>query len=330
MKKVLLLFGGNSSEHQISCKSTKSILENIDYFKYKVTTVGITKDNIWYEYVDSLDNITSNNWYTGKVKKVKNITKFLKKFDIVFPVLHGINGEDGKVQAMLELFHIPYVGCNPKISSIGMDKHYLKIILSHFNIPVVPFILFDDKLNLNEVEKKFSYPIIIKPCNGGSSIGISVANNIEELKSGIQIAKKYDYKILLEPFLKVRELECAVLQKDQNWVISSLGEIKSEHVFYDFEAKYFDNTSKAEFAEDLDDDIQIKIKQIAEQVCQNLELQGLSRIDFFYLKDSKQIYINEINTIPGFTTISMYPKLLTNEKFTYQDLITTLLENAHY
>lgn len=330
MKKILLLFGGNSSEHQISCKSARSLLQNIDSSKYNVTAVGITKKNEWLEYLDSIDNITESKWYQKKVNKIDAIIPFIKQFDVVFPLLHGTNGEDGKIQAMLELFHIPYVGCNPKISSIGMDKHYFKIILSHFGLPVVPFILYNEKLSFKEIETYLSYPIIIKPCNGGSSIGVSAAHNRKELKKGIKEALIYDKKVLLEPFLNMRELECAVLQKKDKWIISPLGEIKSEHTFYDFSAKYEDNTSKAERAENLPYNVEIEIRKIAKEVCEKLELQGLSRIDFFYIPEENKIYINEINTIPGFTPISMYPKLLTNEKFTYKDLITTLLENAHY
>ncbi len=330
MKKVLLLFGGNSSEHQISCNSAKSILENIDYSKYNVTAVGITKANEWLEYIDQLENIVTPNWHQKKVKKINDIISFIKNFDIVFPILHGINGEDGKIQSMLELFHIPYVGCNPKISSIGMDKHYLKIILEHFNLQTVPFLLYDKHLSWQKIEQTISYPIIIKPCNGGSSIGISTANNRKELKKGIKEALQYDKKILLEPFLEMRELECAVLEKKGKWIISPLGEIQSQHTFYDFEAKYKDTTSKAKFALNIPNEIVSSIQEIAKKVCNCIELQGLSRIDFFYIPKTNQIYINEINTIPGFTTISMYPKLLTNKKFTYQELITTLLENAHY
>ncbi len=330
MKKILLLFGGNSSEHQISCKSAQSLLRNIDSSKYDITAVGITKKNEWFEYHDSINDITNPKWYHKKVIKIESIISFIKQFDIVFPLLHGTNGEDGKIQAMLELFHIPYVGCNPKISSIGMDKHYSKILLSHFGLPVVPFILYNEKLSFKEIEQHFSYPIIIKPCNGGSSIGVSTAHNRKELKKGIKEALSYDKKVLLEPFLNMRELECAVLQKKDKWVISPLGEIQSEHTFYDFEAKYEDSSSKAEFALNLPDKIENEIKNIAKEVCEKLELQGLSRIDFFYIPENNKIYINEINTIPGFTTISMYPKLLTTEKFTYKDLITTLLENAHY
>ena len=330
MKKVAVLFGGNSSEHQISCKSAKSILTHMNRSKYDISIVGITKEYDWYQYFDSIDAIDSPNWNHKKVKRIEAIIPFLKQFDIVFPILHGTNGEDGKIQAMLELFHIPYVGCNPKISSIGMDKHYLKIILSHFGLPVVPFLLYQKNISWNQIEKQFSYPIIIKPCNGGSSIGISIASNRKELKKGIKQALTYDQKVLLEPFLEIRELECAVLQNKQNWIISPIGEITSEHTFYDFNAKYEDQTSKAEYAQNIEPEIIETIQSMAKKICQYLELQGLSRIDFFYLPTVKKIYINEINTIPGFTSISMYPKLLTNKNFSYQDLITLLLENAHY
>lgn len=330
MKKILLLFGGNSTEHEISCKSAKSILENIDYTKYQVAVVGITKENDWYQYLDTISNITNENWKKGKVKKIDSIISFIKEFDVVFPMLHGTNGEDGKIQAMLELFHIPYIGCNSKISSIGMDKHYFKILLSHFNLPNLPFILYDKNISPKQIEATISYPIIIKPCNGGSSIGIEIARNRKELKKGIKKALTYDKKIILEPFLQMRELECAVLEKNGKWIISPIGEIKTKQTFYNFEAKYEDKTSSAELANDLPKETIKKIQTIAKKVCKHIELQGLSRIDFFYIPKTDQLYINEINTIPGFTTISMYPKLLTNQKFTYQDLITTLIENAHY
>lgn len=328
MKKVLLLFGGKSREHFVSCKSAKSILEHIDYRKYQVSTVGIDEENEWFLYQDSIENITE--WQSKKKQKIDSIIPFLKQFNVVLPILHGTNGEDGKIQALLELFHIPYVGCNSKISSIGMDKHYFKILLSHFHIPVVPFLLYDKQMSLKEIENSIPYPIIIKPCNGGSSIGVSIANNKKELKRGIKVAAKYDSKILLEPFLKMRELECAVLENKKNFTISPIGEIRSTHTFYDYEAKYTDDSSKAEFATDLPNEIISNIQKMATSVSKHLEIQGLSRIDFFYLPEKNKIYVNEINTIPGFTTISMYPKLLTNEKFTYQDLITTLIENAHY
>lgn len=330
MKKILLLFGGNSTEHEISCKSVKSILENIDYTKYQVTIVGITKENKWYQYLDTISNITNKNWEHGKIKEIDAIIPFIKNFDVVFPMLHGTNGEDGKIQAMLELFQIPYIGCNSKISSIGMDKHYFKILLSHFNLPNLPFLLYEKKMSWKQIETSLSYPVIIKPCNGGSSIGIEIAKNRKELKKGIKKALVYDKKIILEPFLQMRELECAVLEKNGKWIISSIGEIKTKHSFYNFEAKYQDQTSNAELATDLSKETIKKIQTIAKDVCKHIELQGLSRIDFFYIPKTGQLYINEINTIPGFTTISMYPKLLTNQKFTYQDLITTLIENAHY
>lgn len=328
MKKILLLFGGNSSEHLVSCKSAKSILEHIDNKKYHVTAVGISSQNDWYLYRDTIENILE--WQNHQTEKIDAIIPFLKQFDVVFPIIHGTNGEDGKIQGLLELFRIPYIGCNSKISSIGMDKHYFKILLSHFHLPVVPFLLYQKGTSLKKIENTIPYPIIIKPCNGGSSIGITTANNRKELKKGIKIAQKYDTKILLEPFLNKRELECAILENKKNFIISPLGEIRSSHTFYDYEAKYIDNSSKAELATDIPKEAELKIKAIAKAICTHLEIKGLSRIDFFYLPEEKKIYVNEINTIPGFTTISMYPKLLTSDKFTYQDLLATLIENAHY
>lgn len=324
--KVLLLFGGNSSEHEVSIASAKSILENIDYKKFKVTTVGITKKNKWLIFEDKIKNL-NKNWPSGKVKEVPNIIEFLKNFDVVFPIMHGTNGEDGKLQGMLDLFNIKYVGSNTLASAVGMDKDFSKKIFDALNISQVPYItIYNNSYDIKSIEKELNYPMIIKPANGGSSIGISKANNSKELKKAIKLASKYDNKIVIEKFIRAKELECAVLDAKE-LIISDVGEIKPCHEFYDYEAKYKQN-SKIELHSNVNEKTKIKIKEIAKLIFTILDAKSLARIDFLYDEQNDKLYLNEINTLPGFTKISMYPMLLTNDKFSYTDLITTLIKNV--
>lgn len=324
--KVLLLFGGNSSEHEVSIASAKAILENIDYKKFKVTSVGITKKNKWLIFEDKIKNL-NKNWASGKVKEISNIIEFLKSFDVVFPIIHGTNGEDGKLQGMLDIFNIKYVGSNTLASSVGMDKDISKKLFSSLNIPQIPYItIYNHPYDIKQIEKELSYPMIIKPANGGSSIGISKANTPKELKKAIKLASKYDNKIVVEKFIRARELECAVLE-DKELIISDIGEIKPCHEFYDFEAKYKQN-SITEINTDINNNIKAQIKEIAQLVFTSLGAKSLSRIDFLYDEQNNKLYLNEINTLPGFTKISMYPMLLTNDQFSYTDLITSLIKSA--
>lgn len=323
--KVLILFGGNSSEHEVSVKSAKSILENIDYKKFKVSAVGIDKKNEWYVYEDET-HLLNKNWLKRKIKKINNIISFIKTFDVVFPITHGCNGEDGKLQGFLDLFNIKYVGSKTLASAVGMDKEFSKIFFKHLNIPQVPYIVINNKYNTNQIEQEIKYPMIIKPANGGSSIGINKANNKKELIKAIKQAKKYDNKIIIEKFIKVRELECAILE-DKELIISDIGEIKPCNEFYDYEAKY-KQCSKTINKSELPNDIIKQIKEYAKKAFIGINAKGLSRIDFFYDEDNNKVYLNEINTLPGFTTISMYPTLITANTFSYTDLITLLIKNA--
>ena len=327
MKKVLILFGGNSTEHYISCKSAKSILENIDQKLFDVTSVGINLENEWYIYNDNLKYLDDGDWIDKNTKKIDNIIEFLKQFDVVFPIIHGTNGEDGRLQGMLELFNIKFVGCNTISSAIGMDKEFSKYVFDKLNIPQVKYLVYSKNINIKNVEKSLKYPMIIKPANGGSSIGISKANNKKELVKAIEIAKKYDSKIIIEEFIKARELEIAVLQ-DKNLIISNPGEILSGNDWYDYDAKYNNENSKTIIPNDIPKNILLKLKEYAKKAFVGLNAKGFARIDFFYNEKTQQIFINEINTLPGFTNISMFPKLMENEKIPYKKLITKLIENA--
>ena len=306
MKKVLLIYGGKSSEHKVSCNSAKSIIQNIDKNKYDLECIKITKDGIWMHNDEEIDNII----------------EFIKNFDVVFPIIHGTNGEDGKLQGLLDLFNINYVGAKCGPSYICMDKERTKQTLNAYNIPQVPYEIYEKGKKIN-----LDFPVIIKPANGGSSVGIDIANNNRQLKNAIKNALKYDKKIIIEKYLQVQELECAVLE-DNNLIVSEVGEILPANEFYDYEDKYENKLSKTLIPANISKEVSEKIKEYSKLIFKILELNGLSRIDFFYDKINNKIYLNEINTIPGFTEISMYPKLIMNEGYTYQQLITILIENA--
>ena len=250
MKKVLILFGGNSFEHEISCMSVNFIKNNIDCKLFKYELVGIDKNNNWY-IINKNTNIDIY-WKTNIINKIDNIIEYLKKFDVVFPIIHGNTCEDGKLQSLFELYNIKYVGCNSYSNLICYDKLLTKLILEKYNILQVPYVIYSEELNLNNIE----YPSIIKPCKCGSSIGISVVNNKKELLKGIKIAKRYDNNIIIEKYIsKKRELECAILQNKKKLLISDIGEIINNDSWYDFNSKYKNKT------ETVISNIDIKIKK---------------------------------------------------------------------
>lgn len=326
MKKVLLLCGGNSPEHNVSLLSAQSILKNIDKNLFEVTTCIIDFDNSWNEFLDEPNSI--QEWHKSTSRQVTNIVDYLKCFDVVFPITHGTNGEDGKLQGLLDMFNIKYVGCKTLSSSIGMDKHFSKIIFEHLNIPQVPFVVLKDpKIELDYITNKLDFPMIVKPANCGSSVGIKKANNKRELKKAIKNAFKYDQKIIVEKYIVARELECAILDAD-NFIVSDIGEIKSANEFYDYDAKYENSNSYTLVPAKLDINVTNKIKEYAKLAFYGIEAKNLSRIDFFYDELNNKIYLNEINTLPGFTEISMFPKLIMHSGISYTELITKLINNC--
>ena len=322
--KIAVIYGGISTEHDVSIKSAKNVINNIDTNKYDVTPILIAKDGSWYK--------------NGKL--LKNIIEELKKVDVVFPILHGKFGEDGTMQGMLEMHKIPYVGCNVLASSICMDKIYTKIILDKAKIKQANYIYIKDEniyvddefeeLELENdrivelVEKKLGYPVFIKPSRSGSSIGIKKARNAQELIAGIQKAAKFDSKILVEEYIDGRELECAIL----NGKAIEVGEIVPGDDFYSYEAKYNNKESKVIVPAEIKTEIRNKIKYLAEKAFRVVDGTGLARIDFFLEDKTDELYINEINTMPGFTEISMYPKLCEAGNIKYKDLISNLIESA--
>ena len=301
MKKVLLIYGGESYEHDISIKSYNTIINNIDKTKYIVDSVYITKDNIWL----------NNN------KEIENIISFIKKFDVVFPIIHGYGGEDGKLQGLFDLFDIKYVGSKCGSSYICMDKLRTKEILNNYDIPTVPYKLDSD------IEE---YPVIVKPSNGGSSIGITVAKTKEELDESIDVAHKYDKKVIIEKFLdNPLEIECACIKNNGDLIIE-IGTIEQNNTFYDYKTKYENDTVVTNLNPDITDEIKKQLKYYCNKIVSILDLDGYARIDFLY-KD--KLYLNEINTIPGFTDISMFPMLISKTGINYKDIITMLIENCN-
>ena len=326
MKKVLVLCGGNSSEHKVSLISAKSILNNIDNNLFEVSTVIIDYDNNWYEYGGKVDYLSE--WKQQEYEYIDNIVDYLKKYDVVFPITHGTNGEDGKLQGMLDLFNIKYIGCKTSSSAICMDKDFSKMIFSYLGIPQVPFItITNKKFKIHDIIKKLGLPLIVKPANGGSSIGINKANNKKELKKAIIEAFKYDEKIIIEKFIKARELECGILE-DKDFYISEIGEILPANEFYDYNAKYENKNTCTTIPAKLTKEVKDKIIKYVKIAFDGINGKGFARIDFFYDEDNGQLYLNEINTLPGFTEISMYPKLFAYSGIEYKDLITKLINNS--
>ena len=323
MKNVLIIFGGNSSEHDISCISAKSILNNIDTNLFNVTAVGISKDGNWYIYNDKFDDL-DKDWIHKSIFKIDNIIRFLKEYDVVFPITHGNYGEDGKLEGLFDLFNIKYVGSKTLGSATCFDKEAAKIFFDYLGINQVPFITIYEN-DIDKIEEKIDYPLIIKPACGGSSIGINNANNKKELQYALNEAFKYDKKVLIEKFINARELEVAVLKDKGELIISDVGEIVSCNNFYDYSAKY-EKESKLDIPANIDNELREKMRKISKELFIKLNLDSYARIDFFL--ENNNLYINEINTIPGFTEISMYPKLMINNGISYKNLITKLLLNA--
>lgn len=340
--KILIIFGSMSSEHEISCLSASSILENIDYKKYDINKVGIDKKGNWYLYNGNNENIINGNWIKDKtnLNKITNIINFLKKYDVVFPILHGKYGEDGTIQGILEFAKVKYIGCNVLSSSIAMNKSISKKIVSSKNIPVVDYITLnkkeytkftkeDSEKYFNMLYQKFKFPIFTKPNAEGSSYGAKKSNNVTELKHNIEYAFTFDENVLIEKYISNRkEIECAVLENNENLIISTPGEIISANEIYDFNSKYIDKNSTCIIPANIEANISNTIKEYSKDIFKMLELRGMARIDFFV--SNKKIYFNEVNTIPGFTKISMFPKMLIHNGISYQEIIDILIQNAIY
>lgn len=349
---ITILFGGKSGEHEVSLVSATSIARNIDYKKHSVKLIGITKQGKWYLQDDSeLQRICSDTSTTLKINTNKDLLVSINPgggskealscngksipTDIVFPVLHGTYGEDGTIQGLFEMAELPYCGCGVMASSVTMDKEKTKQIWEKENLPVVPYITIrrpeysTDELKegmITRIEKYFPYPVFVKPCCAGSSVGANKAENRTELKNALTDAFLWDDKILVEICIAAREIECSVTGNSEIDVYTP-GEILPTHTFYDYEAKYTDpDGAKLQIPANLNEAQTKEIQHIAQKAFRVLDASGFSRIDFFVDKIDGTIYLNEINSIPGFTSISMFPKMCEASGLDYKQLIEKILE----
>lgn len=338
----MIICGGQSTEHTISRMSCTSVLKNLHRDRYELTLVGIDQSGEWYLLDASQEDLTLDSWLDHSTH-IEDIYHLLKQQDVIFPVLHGQYGEDGTIQGLFELAGVPYVGCRTLASSVAMDKIYTKKILETVGIPQVKslyvkkrydgqYVVVDHQFQehkdiLNWVEDKLGFPCFVKASRSGSSVGCYRVDHEEDLLEILHQAGQYDSHIVIEECIDCIELETAVLGNDDP-IVSRVGQIMPHGEFYTFESKYEDEESKTCIPALVDANIQEKIREYALKVFKAVDGHGLSRVDFFLDKKTNQIYLNEINTMPGFTKISMYPQLIADLGITYSDLIDRLIDLA--
>lgn len=344
--RVGIIFGGKSAEHEVSLQSAKNVIDAIDKEKFEPVLIGVTKDGKWLQSDSSefllnttdpkLIKLNSDSTHpvalipesSGQIAHLES-SGIHNSIDVVFPILHGPFGEDGTIQGLLKLAHIPFVGSGVLGSAVGMDKDVMKRLLRDAGIPIGKFIsVKQNKIPpYADVVKRLGIPLFIKPANMGSSVGVSKVKNEKEFDMAIQNAFLFDKKVIIEEFIDGREIECAVLGNEDPKA-SIPGEILPNTEFYSYESKYIDENGAAiEIPAKLSAEKTKELQQMAIKTFQVLECEGLSRVDFFVTKDD-HIFVNEINTIPGFTSISMYPKLWEESGIGYTELITKLIELA--
>lgn len=347
-EKIAVVFGGMSTEHDVSIVSGTSVLKNLNKEKYDIFPIYIDREGNWFKYTKPVNQIEVLNVgdKIEELDKIEEPMEYLKNIDVVFPVLHGLYGEDGTIQGMLELLNKKYVGCKVFASSVCMDKVYAKVIFDKAKINQAKYIYirkageryiyidneFNEEIHSLEeiadiVSEKIGFPVFIKPSNSGSSVGINKSHNIEELKEHIKYASQFDKKILIEENICGREVECAVLGNEEVKA-SCVGEILPAEEFYTFDAKYKNAESRVVIPADLPEGISNEIRSTAIKAFKAVDGKGLSRVDFFVENGTNRIIINEINTLPGFTQISMYPKLWEEAGIKYSDLLDELIKLA--
>ncbi len=341
-KVVAVIFGGESSEYEVSLKSACSVIENLDTEKYSVIKIGITRDGKWLRYNGNLDKIKNNTWFLDngctkvmispskgdrEIIEIKNNVLIHTKIDIVFPILHGKNGEDGTLQGLLEISGIRYVGCNVAASSICMDKDYAHKIVSYAGFDVPNSLAIDhqtDEKEINDFAENVGYPIYVKPAKEGSSIGITKSKNKYELFQGIDEALKFDDKVVLEENINGFEVGCAILGKN-DLIVGTVDEIEVPSGFFDFKEKYTLEHSKIHLPARIDNKLSEKIKETAKGIYRALGCSGLSRVDMF-VDEKNRIVFNEVNTLPGFTTGSRFPNMLLHSGIEYKEILDKLIE----
>jgi D-alanine-D-alanine ligase len=344
--RVGILFGGKSAEHEVSLQSARNVIEAIDKAKYDVVLIGIDQQGRWL--LNDTSEFLLNNRHPKLIRlqqasdtvalvpqsggALTNITTYqsVPALDVVFPILHGPFGEDGTMQGLLKLANVPFVGAGVLGAAIGMDKDVMKRLLRHANIPVAPFLTFkqhDTNLAFTSVADALGLPLFVKPANLGSSVGVSKVHNKAQFQPAVSEAFQYDRKILIESFIEGREIECSVLGNDDP-IASVPGEVIAKHDFYSYEAKYIDEHGAVlAIPADIPYEVAETIRALAIKVFATLACEGLARVDFF-LKPNGDVVVNEINTMPGFTSISMYPRLWEASGIAYAELIDRLIQLA--
>jgi D-alanine-D-alanine ligase len=339
--RIGIIFGGRSGEHDVSIRSAKTVIEQIDKSKYKITPLAIGRDGTWLSPKQSLalfppktQSLIEEELSSDSV----NLIRDADKFDVVFPVLHGTFGEDGTIQGLFEMANLPYVGCGVLASSCGMDKVTMKILFRDAGLPMCKYVWFLrnewDKSSdtiIKQVEKQLGFPCFVKPANLGSSVGVTMAKDVESLRNGIELAAQYDRKIIVEEGLDMREIECAVIGNDDPQA-SLPGEyiIKDESkAFLDYTEKYT-GTGNNDFVvpAPISPELTEKIKEMAIDAFKSIDGSGISRVDFFLRKDTGALLINEINTLPGLTDASGYPKMWKGSGLEFSQVVDTLVTLA--
>lgn len=348
MKNVLVLFGGASSEHDVSTVSASSVLKHIPSDKYTVTMMGITKEGQWYLYEGDIDLLPEDKWldsgaitpaFVSPDRSIHGITVLRDggyeniRVDIAFPVLHGRNGEDGTIQGLFQLAGIPFVGCDMVSSAVSMDKIFTNTVADASGVPQAAWDSLTEyeyrtgAKTLDDVAAKLGYPIFVKPANAGSSVGITKAHDRDELQAAMELALRHDTRILFEEFIDGFEVECSILGNDEleNGVV---GQIIPANEFYDFDAKYDNADSTLHIPALIPGEKRDEVAEAARKVFKALGCTGFSRVDFFVSRTDGRVLFNEINTIPGFTNISMYPKMMEAAGVPYAELCDRLLQLA--
>jgi D-alanine-D-alanine ligase len=353
--RVAVLFGGCSGEHEVSLASARSVMSALDPTKYEIFPVGITPSGRWLTEGDPLQQLAAGGEpddaagdAAGDAAPVTDLpargsgrelipgtqgARF-PHVDVVFPVLHGTYGEDGTVQGLLDLAGLPYVGSGVLGSALGMDKVAMKAVFRSYGLPVGDYVAVTrsawrgrpDEI-VAEVEARLGYPVFTKPANLGSSVGVAKAGDAHELRRGLDLAARYDRRLVVEAAINAREIECSVLGNDEP-IASVPGEVVPSNEFYDYRAKYIDDASELLIPAPLSAETTALVQELAVKAFQAIDCAGMARVDFFLCKDSGRVYVNEVNTIPGFTDISMYPKLWAASGLPYSELIDRLIALA--
>jgi D-alanine-D-alanine ligase len=331
---VAVVYGGQSSEHAISCVSAGSILRHLDPSRFEVVPVGISRDGSWLRAEADPDRLTIAGGRLPEVageaaSPLAHVGEILSSVDVVFPILHGPYGEDGTIQGLLELAGLPYVGAGVFASAAGMDKEFAKKLLAADGLPIGDYLVLRPRQSAptGDDVARLGFPLFVKPARGGSSIGVSRVCGPEELPGAIALARRHDPKVVIEAAIVGRELECGVLEFPDGAVrASTIGEIRVPGGVYDFETKYLDDTAELDVPAAVDHDTAETLRDLAIRTFNALDCQGLARVDFFLTADGP--VVNEINTMPGFTTISMYPRMWGASGVDYPTLVGTMVETA--